>query len=231
MGDAVGVAVPLAQCPVDATAAAQLPDLDGYAAAVANRNLGLIESLKAEAIAQATAKGATTIVGGGDTATAAKKFKVADKVTHCSTGGGASLEFLEGKALPGVEMVGLVENLPLNEGTALVPFVAEERKVAAALRAGADWHLLYGGRSPGELESSLARARPLVSGETRPLEASGDTAYVPDHELPALLDGIDNHVEQLYSGWPDRLYLIDTAGRVDRFNKKYNRKPANTEEA
>jgi len=75
-----------------------------------NGPMGVFEMAKFEAgtkrlmddVVAATEKGAVTVIGGGDTATACKKYDTETKVTHCSTGGGASLELLEGKALPGV---------------------------------------------------------------------------------------------------------------------------------
>lgn len=88
-------------------------ELEGAKTVLWNGPMGMFEvepfrggtDAMARAIADATRGGAITIVGGGDTAAAIKEAGLESRVTHVSTGGGASLEFLEGRTLPGVAVL------------------------------------------------------------------------------------------------------------------------------
>ena len=117
--DADAVIVPADQVPADRmvldigpeSIAAFQQMLSGAKTVVWNGPLGVFEFPKFAkgtfAIAQTLAdlQDATTIIGGGDSAAAIKQAGLTDKVSHVSTGGGASLVFLEGKPLPGIDVL------------------------------------------------------------------------------------------------------------------------------
>ena len=114
--DAEPVAVDAIDIPADLmgmdigpkTTAAIVAELASAKSVVWNGPMGVFEFASfakgTEAVAKAlAASSATTVVGGGDSVAAINKFGLADKISHVSTGGGASLEFLEGKVLPGIK--------------------------------------------------------------------------------------------------------------------------------
>ena len=122
--DAEFKTVPVDQCPKDWMGLDSGEKIDGAKTIIWNGPMGVFEFdnfakgtlAVARAVAEATEKGAISIVGGGDSIAALKKTGLSGKISHISTGGGATLEYLEGKVLPGIDAIDGVGRTPIIAG-------------------------------------------------------------------------------------------------------------------
>ena len=146
----------------------------------------LAKGTNAVAAALAEADG-TTIIGGGDSAAAIKQLGYADKVSHVSTGGGASLEFLEGNGLPGVDAIDELGRKPIIVGNwKMNKTIAEAQEFIAAIDPIVHDHATFGvATSFIALQSSVAAAKNLiVAAENCHFKDSG--AFTGEVSVPML---------------------------------------------
>ena len=146
----------------------------------------LAKGTNAVAAALAETEG-TTIIGGGDSAAAIKQLGYADKVSHVSTGGGASLEFLEGKGLPGVDVIDEVGRKPVIVGNwKMNKTIAEAEEFIAAVDPAVHDGAVFGvATSFIALQSSIKDAKNLiVAAENCHFAESG--AFTGEVSIPML---------------------------------------------
>ena len=149
-------------------------------------NPTLAAGTNAVAAALAEAEG-TTIIGGGDSAAAIKQLGYADKVSHVSTGGGASLEFLEGNGLPGVDAIDEAGRKPIIVGNwKMNKTIAEAEEFIAAIDPVVHDHATFGvATSFIALQSSIKNAKNLiVAAENCHFAESG--AFTGEVSIPML---------------------------------------------
>ncbi len=174
------------------TRAAFARELQGAGTIYWNGPMGLFEidefSAGTRAVGEAiVSAGAITVAGGGDTVSAAHRFTLEDRLTHISTGGGASMEFLEGCALPGVEALLDREGAP--SGFARRPLMAGNWKMYKTRPEVADFLRGFLPLVDGVADRDIAVFPPFVCLETALAAAQGGNVMVGAQTMAAAAEG------------------------------------------